>query len=195
MEFLEILDNNVVVKENGSNLSIKLKENTTIKSSVLINYNSVKNQFYIFFIIGIILTILNYSSNMVEKIVPKSLEGAISYERGFDRYTIQPGGWGTSIYPVHMKSDGNYYYSKNTPIFFMCEVFIFFIFGTLSFIKYKQKESVESNFVNDRHTITLTSNGIHIRDNVSKTFYVGNFNDTTELYNKISKLIETIKLS
>ena len=59
MEFLEILDNNVVVKENGSNLSIKLKENTTIKSSVLINYNSVKNQFYIFFIIGIILTILN----------------------------------------------------------------------------------------------------------------------------------------
>ena len=48
MEFLEINDNNVIIKDNYENISIKLKENTSIKSSVLINYNSVKNQFYIF---------------------------------------------------------------------------------------------------------------------------------------------------
>jgi hypothetical protein len=195
MEFLEINDNNVIIKDNYENISIKLKENTSIKSSVLINYNSVKNQFYIFFVIGIVFTILNYSSNMVEKIVPKSQESAIFYQRGFDRYQIQPGGWGTSIYPVHIKSDGNFYYSQNLPVFFLFEVFIVFVFGTLSFVKYKQKERVETNFLNDQHTITLITKGIHLRDFVAKTFYVGNFNETKELFNKISKMIETIKLS
>ena len=87
-----------------------------------------------------------------------------------------------------MKENGRYYYSKNLTIFIFYEFLIFLIF-LVSVVMYVLKGRVESNFVNDIHTITLISN------NVSKTFKVGKFHETKELYNKILKMIETIKLS
>ncbi len=189
MEYVEIKNSKLVIKdEYGDPTEIALEKLTNIKSSITTNIQSAKLISIALIVLGSLLTLNNIKNNFTERPVPESQLNSIFYERGYDRYKIQPGGDGTSIYPVHIGDDGKFYYSKNMVVFVFSEFFIgcIILFG---FIKLKRLQPDIQCFKDNLHTISVFVIGVG-----KKEFFVGDFDKTKEVFTEIKSKAEKAKL-
>lgn len=175
MEYIEIKNNDLIVSEKGNILNISLSKIENIKSSIETNISKMKAIIYILISFGIIFTLINISSNLFEKIVPENQLSAIYYEQGYSRYKIQPNGFGTSIYPVHIGNDGKFYYSIDFFAFILAELFILILLIFPSWLIFKTiKPSITANKIN-KHYISFLINKIE------HTIYTGDYHKTKEI--------------
>ncbi len=175
MEYLEITNNDLVVNKNGNEININLNKIEKIKSSVEINISKMKTILYTLICIGILLTLFNISSNLFEKLVPEKQYGAIYYERGFNQYKIQPNGFGSSIYDVHIGKDGKFYYSIDLFAFAIGELFICLFIFLPSWILYKNITPSIKAYNNNIHFISFRIN------NIEHLVYTGEFHKTNDI--------------
>jgi len=198
MNFKNLNDNQITITDtNGEEIFITIKENMIINSSVFGKYHLGKKLFYISIFLLIILTVINKISNPSEIEIPKSEINGNKTWFTSNGMKYQPNGKYTSIYEVLDKEGGGYYYSKNVDFYlFQFLILLFcFPFGIYGFIQYKKWKS---NFENNNHNITLSINsrGIgQISEISNQTFFVGNFDETKKLFEKLSTIIKTKKFN
>ena len=190
MKYVDVLDNKIVLNDdNNQKVEIALEKITSLSSSVVVKYKRTKNLINILLFLGVLITILNFTSNMIERVVPDSEINTISYDQAYQRYNAQPGGYGTSIYNVHIGVDGNYYYSKNFILFFFIELIFVTILVTGVFFLIQEIKPVKKCFENNNHNIS-----VYVKDFGSKTFDVGDFESTKNIFETIKLKYEKIKL-
>lgn len=190
MKYVDVLDNKIVLNDdNNQKVEIALEKITSLSSSVGVKYKTTKNLINILLFLGGFVTILNFTSNMIERVVPDSEINTIYYQQGYQRYQAQPGGDGTSIYNVHIGNDGKYYYSKSFGVFLFAELlFGGILFGSVFYL-IQEIKPVKKCFENNNHNIS-----VYVKDFGNKTFDVGDFESTKNIFETIKLKYEKIKL-
>jgi len=191
MKFSHLTETLVHLHSPNGNVEINLEKVVTLGSTIFDEktYNQSKLLMKIFISLGVILIIISSFNYLREEKVPASQVHLVEFRTGFQDYQIQPRGWGTSIYPVHIGDDGSFYYSKNLPVFFVFFIISLGLIGYGYFLYIINIKDTKKYFQEDNHTITL-----NLGNSVSKSFYVGTKEKTNDVFCDIKEKYERIKM-
>ena len=191
MQFDRLTETLVQLDSQTGKVEINLEKVVSLDSTILHEkeYKTAKIIVKFMIILAVILFVINFSSNYTEKKVPESEVSLVEYRPGHQDYQIQPGGYGTSIYPVHVGQDGSYYYSKNTPVFAFFLIISFVLILSSRMFYVSKIKTNKKYFEDDNHMITL-----YLGNSISKSFYVGNMEKTREIFSSIKENYERLKM-
>jgi len=190
-KFKQATDSTIYVEYPNETIEVNIEKVTRLNSTIFFEkqIKIYKKIVWFMTILSLFLFVLNFISNFTEKKVPSNEVSLIEYRPAHNDYQIQPKGYGTSIYPVHLGKDGDFYYSRNTLVFIFFLFFSMILIISAWLIKLIFIRPYKKYFDDNNHTITLS-----LSNSVDIPFYVGTKENTSQVFNDLKTKHERIQM-